>query len=152
MPNEDVLPRPDPTALTTEQLNREIVHAREYLESKIEGFEGRVSERLRSIDGQFALVEDRRVEQKTDTATAVDAALESAEKAVAKTEAGFKEQLSQLTTTFNTAIDALRRENADLKERLSETASQRFTSLTVILGVLIPIFAAGIAILIAVQP
>jgi hypothetical protein len=122
-------PVPDPTVLTTEALMREVAHTRELVDAKLVSLGGRIDERFRSIDEQFDLVENRRVEQKSDTKAAVDAALQAAKEAVqeqksasdlstAKTESGFSEQLKQLSETFSTALAGITRSIDDLKERI----------------------------------
>lgn len=59
----DRIPIPDPTALTTEALHREISHVREL------------------YDVQFLLIERQRVESKVDAEKALTAAMTAAEKA-----------------------------------------------------------------------
>jgi hypothetical protein len=44
--NREVKPVPDPTVLTTQQLQREIATARELVESKIMGFKEMIETRL----------------------------------------------------------------------------------------------------------
>lgn len=137
-------PVPDPTVLTTEQLLREVDRVQKLIDAKIEGSVGTLSARLdgmelvlaekfQSVRQQFEIIESRRVEQKQDTKTAVDAALQAqkeavaaqtdaSEKANAKTEAATTKSTDQLAETFNTAVDGMRREIADLRERLGKVA------------------------------
>jgi hypothetical protein len=71
----DTRPVPDPTSLTTEALRRDIGSLKDLLESKIDGHKQLNEERFKGIEQQFAQVEKLRLEQKSDTSKAVDAAL-----------------------------------------------------------------------------
>ena len=128
-------PIPDPTTLTTQALEREIGQ----LESRITVVETNLlsevrhagqltSEKFHTVEQQFELVERQRVEQKSDTKTAVDAALAAqkeavreqtiaSERAIAKSETGTTKQLDQLSTNFDTALGGFRDQIADMKER-----------------------------------
>lgn len=88
------------------------------------------------MDREFALVESRRVEQKTDTKVAVDAALNAAKEAVreqttaadrsiTKSETSASEQLKQQNTTFTTALEGIVRIQDDLKERIVKIESRK---------------------------
>lgn len=115
-------PTPDPTVLTTEQLLREI--------AGIEAlFDAKLAAEIKPILTELHLVELHRVEQKSDTKAAVDAALTAqkeavkeqttaSERAQLKSETATGEQLRQLTVTFNTTIAALNSRIDELKERL----------------------------------
>ncbi len=92
----DGLPVPDPTLLTTEALHREIRHVREL------------------YDREFVLIERQRVESKRDNEKALDAALLAQ-----------KDAASVLATGFTTAMEGVRGEIADLKERLGKSESAR---------------------------
>jgi hypothetical protein len=147
-------PVPDPTVLTTEQLLREISGLRELLQARFEqllselvqhqeltqsrfkGLDEVNRERVLRVKQQFQLVEQQRVEQKSDTKAAVDAALTAQKEAVkeqttafalatAKSESSFTKQLEQLAATFQTATTGQDRAINDLKERiaLAETAA-----------------------------
>jgi len=129
-------PVPDPTVLTTEALQREIRALERLLTQRIEGLAEVETERFVRVDAQFELVEKQRVEQKTDTKAAVDAALiaqkeavkeqtTASERAIAKSEAATAKQLEQLGTTFVTALEGLRRDIDGLKERITSVESQR---------------------------
>jgi len=87
------------------------------------------------ISAQLAQVEALRVEQKSDTKAAVDAALTAQKEAVkeqtaafreavAKSEAATAEQIKQLTTTAGTAKEELRRAIDDVKERVVDVDSK----------------------------
>lgn len=113
-------PVPDPTILTTEALNREISNVRELLKQDIESLGALVEEKFRSVDKQFELIENQRVEQKTDTKAAVVDALAAAKEIVREQSANFKEQLTQITLTFSTALAGLTKQVDDMKERVAK--------------------------------
>ena len=134
-------PVPDPTVLTTEQLHREIAAAVRLLQAEGEGrmnlFRSEIQSiqdanaiRFANIEKEFALVENRRVEQKVDTKTAVDAALQAAksavneqtvaqEKAITKSETAAAEQSKQQYATFSASLKGVTDTVADLKERVA---------------------------------
>lgn len=136
----DWRPVPDPTALTTEALNREIDRLRSSFEAardamhtllseRIDAIVSLMDEKLRRVDQQFDLVERQRIEQKEDTKAAVDAALTAqkeavkeqtiaSERAIAKSETATTKQAEQQSNTFATAIESLRRAIDDNKDRL----------------------------------
>lgn len=133
---EDSRPMPDPTILTTEQLLREVERVRELLESTVKGVEKEYLQRFAGIDERFDMVERQRVEQKTDTKDAVDAAFSAAkeavreqttasDRAISKSETAMLEQLKQLAATFATATDGLRRDFDDLKARVTRSEGQK---------------------------
>jgi hypothetical protein len=163
MPDND-RPVPDPTVLTTEQLLREVANAVLLLEAKINGLNEVTQEKLNSVDKQFALIERQRVEQKTDTATAVQAALSAAkeavkeqtaasDKSITKTEKATGDQLQQLTITFDTAIKGLTDILGDTKERVGKIESRKEGGLEmqrqrdVTLGQIIGIVVGSISLL-----
>jgi ABC-type transporter MlaC component len=129
-------PVPDPTQLTTEQLIREIGALREATTNERHALERLVDEKFRSVDQQLDLVERQRVEQKSDTKAAVDAALTAQKEAVkeqttasataiGKSESGMKEQLTQLRENFDTSIRSLQDVLGDLKDRIVKLESFR---------------------------
>jgi hypothetical protein len=129
-------PVPDPTVLTTQQLYREIAAVAESMEIQFESLKELIEEKFRSVDQQLDLVERQRVEQKSDTKAAVDAALTAQKEAVkeqttasataiGKSESGMKEQLSQLSTNFTTAISGLQVIINDMKDRVVKLESYK---------------------------
>jgi phage-related protein len=95
-----------------------------------------VDARLESIDREFAIVENRRVEQKIDTKVAVDAALSAAEKAVKeqtlasekailKSETSAAEQSKQQNATFSAALKGVTDLLADVKDRVVKVESRK---------------------------
>lgn len=131
-----ITPYPDPSTLTTDALRREIGHLADALKVQMAAMEALTDEKFRSVDQQLALVERQRVEQKSDTKAAVDAALTAQKEAVkeqttatataiAKSETITSEQLKQLGVNFTTAIGALTSTLNDLKERVAAIESAR---------------------------
>ena len=111
-------PIPDPTVLTTDQLLREIAHLKELF-----------GEQLTRVDDKLALAERQRVEQKSDTEKAIQAALlaqkesvaaqaDAFEKSVAKSEAATTKQIDQIQTTFKSEIGAVIKSHDELRERV----------------------------------
>lgn len=150
-----VVPSPDPTALTTAALHRETGVLRESIEQRFDDRDREARslarerteqftalrelllERIEASDKlteeKFTAAERQRVEQKSDTKAAVDAALTAQKEAVkeqttasdrsiAKSETATGKQLEQQQETFTTAIDGLRRSIDDLKEARSDDA------------------------------
>jgi tetrahydromethanopterin S-methyltransferase subunit F len=127
-------PVPDPTVLTTAQLLREIDRIKELVDSMLIGRDAVTIERFSSVDRQFSLVEQQRVEQKEDTKAAVDAALTAqkeavreqtlaSERAIAKSEAATTKQLEQLGATFSAAVAGVETILQDLKDRITRIES-----------------------------
>jgi hypothetical protein len=118
----DSRPVPDPTALTTEQLHREIGALREFVLGEVR--------HVREISQtKFEAVSTRTAEQKTDTKDALDAALqaakdaialqtEAADKAVAKSETAVAKQIENLQTQLDKIISALTDKVDDLRDRV----------------------------------
>jgi ribosome-associated translation inhibitor RaiA len=96
-----------------EALHNELVKADDAIREVVNG-------QFESIDRRFAQIESQRLEQKHDTAAAVDATLQAQKDATAKSEVAISKQLAALETTFDHTIDGLRRTIDDLKDRLSE--------------------------------
>lgn len=115
--------KPDPTVLTTEALHREVAQVERQIAALRELLETKMAERNRATDLQFALVEDRRVEQKLDTKFGVESALAAAKEAVAKTETSTTKQLEQLAATFATSIHAVTESVDELKNRVGAVES-----------------------------
>jgi dGTP triphosphohydrolase len=133
-------PVPDPTRLTTEQLERATANLDDKLKEAVSNLEDKLSKAMEfrseltrlefvATEQRFELVEAHRLEQKADTSKAVDAALQAAEKAVkeqtaasekaiAKSESATSEAIKQLTATFTASIEGAMRGINDLKERI----------------------------------
>lgn len=124
-------PVPDPTILSTEALQREIKQLRELLESQIRAQKDICDEKFLSVGDKLALGERQRVEQKSDTEKAIQAALTAQKEAVAAQAASFAEsvaksetatarQLEQMQTTFKTEISNIATNQSDLKDRVGK--------------------------------
>jgi len=119
--NGDIRPVPDPTALTSVALGREIGHLKELVEEKFS-----------AVKREMHLVENSRVEQKQDSLDSLAAALSAAKEAVGanttsfekridKSENATNDQLRQLGEKFDTVIEGLLRSLSDLREREAST-------------------------------
>jgi carboxypeptidase C (cathepsin A) len=167
----------DPSFLTTAQLLREIAGLKEWTETLVDGKALVTVEKFAAIDRQLSLVERQRVEQKEDTKTAVDAALQAqkeavreqtiaSERAIAKSEAATTKQLDQQSATFGTAIsgvssnlsdhkDLVSNSLSDLKDRVTGMENIRrggremSASMLVIIGLVISVFSIVIAVYLA---
>lgn len=125
-------PVPDPTTLTTEQLMRATANLKELLAQKIDDNHDLYMDKFRAG-------EEYRIELKTDTKDAVDAALSAAKEAVRenndafttatnKTEKAFTDQLAQLTLTFTTGIKSVSDKVDDVKQRVAKVEASRLGS------------------------
>jgi small-conductance mechanosensitive channel len=133
--DERGIPPPDPTALTNDALRREIALLRKSLNRRFEGIEAELNSRLqsgeklmnvkfRSVEQRFVSNAEQRSESQAATTTAVAAALQAQKEAVAKSEAATSKQLEQLTVTFETRGESLRRSIDENKERLTSEARE----------------------------
>lgn len=129
IPVDVTLPLDDPSALTTAQLHREIRVLHDLLDALFKGAEEIQVQRFKAVEQQFELVERQRVEQKSDTKAAVDAALTAqkeavkeqttaSDRAIAKSETAMTKQLEQLQATFATAINGVTLLLNDAKDRI----------------------------------
>jgi len=141
-------PHIDPSALTTQMVLREveILHnliddkednshrEQDALQKLLEAKEREANkisdEKFHSIETQFSLIERQRVEQKSDTKAAVDAALIAQKEAVqeqtiasglsiAKSETATAKQLDQLSVTLTTAISGVTLSANELKDNIN---------------------------------
>lgn len=113
----------DPTALTTDALHREIAQVRELLETKIHADNRVALVMLESIQRQLTFLESQRQEQKADTKQAVVDALAAAKEAVGITAANTKEQITSLSASFTTTMNAFGDKFDDLKNTVTANAS-----------------------------
>ena len=125
----DIRPIPDPTLLTTQQLNREIASLNVQLDLRLAALREIVNEKFSSVERQLLLEERQRVEQKADTKAAIDAALTAqkeavreqttaSDKAIAKSETGMAELVKGIRSELLTAIGGVTTIATDLKERV----------------------------------
>lgn len=141
---DTVTTNPDPTSNVRELVEAAILRIDNLREARSQLFDKALSDlealtsaRFESVAREFALIESRRIEQKVDTKTAVDAALSAAEKAVKeqqaaseksilKSETAAAEQSKQQNATFTAALKGVTDGFSDLKERVGkfETQSQ----------------------------
>ena len=103
-------------------------------QATLEGINRVMGTELEAIKREFALIESRRQEQKTDTKVAVDAALSAAkdavkeqaaasEKAILKSETSAGEQSKQNAVTFSAQMANVTSMLADVKERVGKLES-----------------------------
>jgi hypothetical protein len=138
--NGGSVPSPDPTILTTQNLQREILAVRELLEFRVNSILALMEEKYKDCFGRFDRQEDQlmgrlerieaaRLEHKEDTTKAVENALNAqkelvrqetsaSEKAIEKSEATTNKQLEALAENLRTEILTLRRAMDDNKERI----------------------------------
>jgi hypothetical protein len=150
----------DPSALTTQQLWREIEHVKELLMTELSGIKQSIKiahddfvrvptdvqkavgtlrdfhdEKFKSIEKQFEMESAFRLEQKTDTKTAIDAALAAQEKqsskqaetfaaSINKSEAAVNKQLDLQSAQTSTITSGLGGQISDIKERLAAMDSR----------------------------
>ncbi len=144
------VPVPDPTKLTTEALDRalvivqatleaqgavlteQITHQREHVDDKVRACNQAIDALKEMRDAKFAEVdrqlrqsEHMRIEQKGDTRAAVDAALTAQKEAISKSEVAVGKQLEQLSETFRTGFDGIKREVAIVRERVVAIEQQK---------------------------
>lgn len=112
-------PVPDPTVLTTQQLDKEIGHIRELLTSNLDelrtlllGHMALDTERFSKIEDQFSAAESGRIESKADTKRELDAALTAQKESAVKTEASFIKLIDQVSVSI-----------ADVKDRVTRIES-----------------------------
>jgi hypothetical protein len=150
VPQRITTPNPDPTVLTTAALLREVAAVRELFDQRMADRDREFTALIRERDGQsealqrlleariesesrvteerFVSAERNRLEQKSDTQKAVDAALQAQKEAVreqttasalsiAKSEAATAKQLEQQQITTSTALQSLRQSIDEMKER-----------------------------------
>jgi len=139
----DSRPVPDPTVLTTQQLFQAILALRELIESRLNGMDKaislveqangklpeRIDEKLSAITGvqneKFASIKTQFGERDTrdersarDGKLAIDAALQAAKEAVAKSEVGITKQIDQLAAIIVSTKATLDDKISDIKDRL----------------------------------
>ena len=147
---EGSLPIPDPTLLTTQQLQREIILLRRLLFQRVKCLEEITSGKLKVIAVKFK-ERDRRFKQiDIDNKAAIKTALATTKEAANKTEQSFSNQLEQITTTIRVANKGYDTQINDLKIRITtletqkKSASESWGIIALLLGLLIG--AAGIAV------
>jgi hypothetical protein len=125
-----LVPVPDPTLLTTQNLLREIASLKELLESRSIGlnalFDEKISryvsvsnEKFAAVAAQFSERDTRTDQRAGDTKLAVDAAFAAAKEATAKIEAGFTKQIDGMNQIIDTKTRNIDGNVSDLKERMT---------------------------------
>lgn len=99
-------------------VQRQVEALRELLETKIIDSDNLKEEKFRNIDKRLDLVEQARIEQKKDTATAVDAALKAAKEAVTEQNTSNVLAINKSETSTTKQIDNQDSKINDIKDRL----------------------------------
>lgn len=149
---QTIRPDPDPTAMTTAQLEKAIINVDALNVSRIEIITARLDamdkavdllqkfptaidvainhlkelhdEKFRGISTQFK-ERDIRIDQRAvDTQKAVDAAFAAAKETFGKSETGFTEQIKGLTTLVNEKAKSADDKLGDVKDRLTTIESR----------------------------
>jgi CHASE3 domain sensor protein len=146
-PTQQVLiEKPDPTVLTTQQINERVSGLREVIEARLNGMDKAVdllqkradaspsvaqvndsvvslrelhNEKFSSIQTQFRERDIRTEQTARDSKIAIDAALQAAKEAVGKTEQTFTKQIDQITSLITANAKALDEKVNDVKDRLT---------------------------------
>lgn len=103
----DWKPRPDPTKLTTEALQREVTTLRILLEIQIEANKEIYEERFLSMGRQLTFLEHQRIELKNDTKTALIDALRAQKELVQQQTIAAEKATNLAGTSINKLIDSL---------------------------------------------
>jgi hypothetical protein len=141
MEDEKITPhegRPDPTALTTSQLAREVTHLRELIESRLNAMDkavdllqefanrqptiaevvAKVDEKFHGIEERF-LERDRRFDVRdSDTKRALEVALNTSEKAV---EAAFEASEKAVSAAFAAAKEAVEKQHEASQDAIAKS-------------------------------
>lgn len=130
-----LVPVPDPTALTTQALLREVSSLKELLAVEIAGskslFDEKIAryvavsnEKFEAVAAQFSERDTRTDQRAGDTKLAVDAAFAAAKEATAKIEAGFTKQIDGMIVLIDTKTKNIETNINDLKERMIAVESR----------------------------
>jgi hypothetical protein len=133
-----LVPVPDPTLLTTQNLLREVASLKELLDAQIAAtnslFDEKIAryvavsnEKFEAVAAQFSERDTRTDQRAGDTKLAVDAAFAAAKEATAKIEAGFTKQIDAMIVLIDTKTANLEGNLADLKERMVAMESRSST-------------------------
>jgi hypothetical protein len=143
-------------------VQKQVGTTKELLIEKIDAINKSMSLHVAHLEKQFDTIEKQRVEQKTDTRTAVDDALKAAKELVfqqnqannmanAKSEAAFSKHIDQLATLLTSEKNASNDRITDLKERLdkSEGKSVGIKDYTAIILAVAGLVIGAVAIIIS---
>ena len=115
----------DPTLMTIDALRREIAMLESLLNARLKAAEELTRERFHRVDQDLQHFEEQRREQKRDTQSAVDAALEAQKEATTKMERTVTDQIGSLKGNFDTSIRGIESALADLKDRMTVLESMK---------------------------
>jgi transcriptional regulator NrdR family protein len=162
----DSRPVPDPTALTTEQLHREIGALREFVLGEIQHVREISQVKFAAVEREFATVAERTAEQKTDTKDALDAALRAAkdavalqtvasDKAIAKSEFAVTKVIDGLVTQMDKSAEVMREQLNDLKQRVgglettTKTKDEGSTKASAVIALVISAILVIVSVIVA---
>jgi hypothetical protein len=125
----DLRPRPDPTVLTTEASNRLETMLRNLITAEARHITELLAKDMAHVELQFKTIAERTAEQKSDTKSALDAALAAAkeavtsqtassEKAILKSETASVERIKGLETLLATSLSSTDEKITDIKDRV----------------------------------
>jgi hypothetical protein len=103
-------PDPDPTLLTTENLNREVANLKEIIDMRFRAERELTDERFHAVDEKFDSVESHRIEQKADTQREITKAFDANTEAI-----GAVEKIQTLANERITAVEAVRQGGVDAR-------------------------------------
>ncbi len=121
-----LVPRPDPTVLTTAALQREIAALKELIEMRLNALNElheqhcvTIDIKFQNVDLRFRERDDRQDRSDRDARVAIDAAFSAQKEAAAKQERSTAETLAKQADLFATSTDALRSSLGEVKDRLT---------------------------------
>ena len=107
-----LVPRPDPTLLTTAQLQVAIAALKELMEEKIASTNRLKEEKFKETWDRLDLMEKQRLETKVDSDKAIERALAAQERLFAQKNACNEEAANKAEASFTKQIEALKSEAA----------------------------------------
>lgn len=117
----------DPTALTTDALQREIAQLRELMSSELKIVTQSIADQKELRQAQIATLQQQldqserlRRELKSDNEKNIDRALAGVEKATEKLEGAFTRAIGQMQESNSAANEGVRRDIDSLKDRISD--------------------------------
>jgi CHAD domain-containing protein len=146
---DEITMQSDPTALTTQQVLREVSHVKEFFTAEIDGMKTAIKvahedlvrvptdvqkqvgnlkdlheEKFIGIEKQFKERDVRSEQQTTSTKTAIDAALAAQEKQANKQAENFDKSIGKSEASFTKQIDGLQTQLQDVKDRVTTVESE----------------------------
>lgn len=142
-------PKADPTALTTDALEREVARSNERTDEKVKAVRDYMDVKFTNIDNWFVAVEAARQEQKADTEKQVAAALSAAKEAVKEQTIASDRAISKSESQTKERYDNIDKSVDELKAKVGaiEASKQGGTDMRVlifaIVGMVITVILAA---------